>query len=492
MFAPNRPWIITAQDVPDGRSVAYQTVEDCACPDDGMVFDAAAGAPMSGGEYVRPALHIAPLDADHHLVFNPLGQAGVVVLAAPALAVLDAFAQARSLAEGAAAARVGLGPAIAQRLADLQLLDPVGRVLVPRQARPRSLTAWLHVTNACNLRCVYCYLHKTPDPMALEQGRRAVEAVFRSAVAHQFRRVTLKYAGGEATLNLALVFALHEQARALAEQHGLGLDGIILSNGVALTEGKISRLCDAGLRLMISLDGVGASHDVQRPFANGRGSFTYVERTLDRLAAHGVRPAISITVTNRNLAGLPEVVAYVLARDLPFTLNFYRENECSGTIRDLAYGDAQIIAAMRAAFGVIEADLPPRSLLGALVDRARLDRPHTRACGAGSSYLVIDQNGKIAKCQMEIEQPITDVLAADPLQVLLDDPTGVQNPSVEEKEGCRECSWRYWCAGGCPALTFRVTGRFDVKSPNCRIYKALFPEVVRLEALRLLKYHMLN
>jgi uncharacterized protein len=38
-------------------------------------------------------------------------------------------------------------------------------------------------------------------------------------------------------------------------------------------------------------------------------------------------------------------------------------------------------------------------------------------------------------------------------------------------------------------LTYRMTGRSDIKSPNCAIYKALFPEALRLEALRLLKYH---
>ena len=39
-----------------------------------------------------------------------------------------------------------------------------------------------------------------------------------------------------------------------------------------------------------------------------------------------------------------------------------------------------------------------------------------------------------------------------------------------------------------PLLTYRATGRFDVKSPNCNIYKALFPGVLHLEALRLLRY----
>jgi uncharacterized protein len=66
--------------------------------------------------------------------------------------------------------------------------------------------------------------------------------------------------------------------------------------------------------------------------------------------------------------------------------------------------------------------------------------------------------------------------------------TGPQVLDVDEKEGCRTCNWRYWCAGGCAVLTYRLTGRNDIRSPNCGIYKALFPEALRLEALRLLKY----
>ena len=56
--------------------------------------------------------------------------------------------------------------------------------------------------------------------------------------------------------------------------------------------------------------------------------------------------------------------------------------------------------------------------------------------------------------------------------------------------GCRDCEWKYWCAGGCPLTTYRATGRYDVKSPNCNIYKAIYPQAMRLEGLRLLKYHL--
>jgi uncharacterized protein len=88
---------------------------------------------------------------------------------------------------------------------------------------------------------------------------------------------------------------------------------------------------------------------------------------------------------------------------------------------------------------------------------------------------------------MLIEQTVTDAADPNPLHTLKLNPEGLQNPPVDEKESCRECAWRYYCAGGCPALTLRAAGRSDLKSPNCTIYQALFPEVIRLEGLRVLR-----
>jgi uncharacterized protein len=327
--------------------------------------------------------------------------------------------------------------------------------------------------------------------MELAHGRLAIESIFRSAVNNKFRRVKIKYAGGEATLNIKVVLALHQYADELAKQHVLELDGVILSNGVSWHQPMIEAVKASGLRLMISLDGIGEVHDGQRPFINGNGSFAHVERSLELLQANDLIPSISITITNHNIHDLADTVRFVLERDLPFSLNFYRDNDCSSPHHhELAYNDEVIIAAMQEAFAAIEADLPPYSLLGSIIDRARLDAPHDRPCGVGQNYLVIDQNGRVAKCHMEIEQTITDINVADPLAILRADTIHLQNPPVDEKVGCRDCHWRYWCAGGCPALTYRVTGRFDIRSPNCRIYKALFPAVLRLEALRLLRQSM--
>src|SRR5580698_9872651 len=124
-------------------------------------------------------------------------------------------------------------------------------------------------------------------------GRAAVESVIASAQAHGFRTVKLKYAGGEASLNHRLVVTLHEYAAELAAASGLRLEATLLSNGVRLPQRLVRTCKEAGIRVMISLDGIGDRHDVQRPFANGRPSFHLVERTISELIDQGCAPHLS-------------------------------------------------------------------------------------------------------------------------------------------------------------------------------------------------------
>ena len=350
------------------------------------------------------------------------------------------------------------------------------------------MTAWLHVTNACNLRCPYCYVHKSAEGMDEATGTAAVEAIVASAVRHGFPTVKLKYAGGEASLNHRLMVRLHRLASERTAQHGLRLDATLLTNGVALPGPLIETLQAEDIKVMISLDGVGEQHDRQRPTVNGRASFPLVEATIARLIERGLTPHLSITITNRNAAGLANVVRFALDRDLTFSLNLFRDNECAASFTDLRYEEEAIIEAMLNAFDVIGDRLPRWSILGTVLDRGQLLERRQRSCGVGQDYVVIDQRGGVAKCHMEIERTLGDVFTSDPLRLVRADRSSALNLAVEEKEGCRNCAWRYSCSGGCTIATFRATGRYDIKSPNCNIYQAIYPAALKLEGLRLLKY----
>jgi len=437
-------------------------------------------------------IHIQQCGEEQWLVCNPVGAEQPVVLDAEAMRIFEQF-QTPIMASQVIDAPSENPPEMKAEaialllqlglLRDLDAFTPSYNL-----NEQQTLAVWLHVTNACNLRCPYCFVDKTSDRMNSDTGRQAIDAIFRSALKHSMRRIRLKYAGGEASLHMRHVIELHDYASQLAEQHDIILDDILLSNGVMLSQLAIDNLKARKIKVMISLDGLESYHDSQRPFINGKGSFQYVVRTIDRLLASDLVPLITITVSQWNLDGLVDLVEYVLERNMPFNFHYYIENECSAQITDLQFAEKRMIATMLSVFQVIEQRLPQINFQGALVDLADMTARHNNTCGVGQNYLVIDQDGGIAKCPIQIKDTVTTIHTEDPLQAIRNDRKGIQGLMVDEKEGCRTCDWRYWCTGGCPLLTYRATGRYDVKSPNCHIYKALFPAALRLEALRLLKY----
>jgi len=491
----SRPVVLSTFSLPDAQELMLHGCEDCACPvtDDRhqqpatmIKLDAADPRRWVRAEHVVEM----PLDQEHKLLFNPAGRGGVAVVNEPAHRVFASLGPAVTIGDVRSE-----WPEVADDVVDvffqlsrLDVIHPTGQP--PRQEFGASqvLTAWMHVSNACNLRCPYCYVSKTTDGMDTSVGLAAVEAVINSALAHGFPAVKFKYAGGEASLNHRLVLRMAEHARELTARHGLRLYETLLSNGVSLPRPLVRSLKAEDIRIMISLDGIGETHDAQRPFVNGKPSFQFVERTIAQLIEQDYRPHLSITMTNRNASGVADVVRYALERDLTFSLNFFRDNDCAASFPDLRYEERTIIAALQDAFGVIEQMLPRWSVLGSILDRGQLLLPRQRSCGVGQDYVVIDHRGQVAKCHMEIERTLGDIFSDDPLRLIRLDTATVRNLPVQEKEGCRDCSWRHWCSGGCAVATFRATGRYDIKSPNCNIYKAIYPQALRLEGLRLLKY----
>lgn len=441
---------------------------------------------LTGLWHTPPGVTAFPLPKGWRGLYNPVGPALLAMLNQPAYDLWMRFQYLQTLDA------LSLNREQFRAVQEMASVGIIRSAQTPVDQQPSidnwQLTSWLHLTDRCNLRCDYCYLPHLREDMSPETGRAAIDATFRSAVTNGFKQVKLKYAGGEPLLRFPLIVELHQYAQSLAEKHGLDLEGVVLSNGTLLTAEMVETLKSLGLGLMISLDGLGDFHDRHRPYAGGRVSFADVAEAVDLALAHGLTPNISVTVSSRTAEGLPDVMAWILERELPFSLNFYRENDLSAPHEDMRLDEQKIISGMLAAFRMIENNLPRRPFLSGIIDRANLSVSHTHTCGVGQNYLVFDQNGQVAKCQMHIRKPITDVHVADPLAAIRADQIGIQNVSVEEKEGCKTCEWKYWCAGGCPLATYRATGRYDVKSPNCNIYKALFPEALRLEGLRLLKY----
>jgi len=240
---------------------------------------------------------------------------------------------------------------------------------------------------------------------------------------------------------------------------------VILSNGVDISGRMLDIMARERIELMVSLDGGPETHDWLRARPDGAGTYRAVTQTVERARSRGLEPRISITLTALNLEGVPQAVAFALERDLPFNLNFYRECQGAGIgeAGNLMPDPGRLVETMRDIFDLIAAHPAYARPLTGILDRTRLDIPHDRPCSAGRDYLVVDSQGRVSACQMLLGQLFV---------------------SVVELPGCRDCQWRTICAGGCPLM--RETTLHD---GYCGVYKAVLPELIRLEASRLIAAH---
>lgn len=487
--SPPQAIIITNSELPEtARSISKRLECDCACSasmhktNNKHLPEASF---LSTRPLVRPSdVFEAPLDTEYSALFNTCGDGGVVVANRSACKILKSFDHPVPM-ENVRKADIFHFEQSVRKFLQSGLLQDAMHNKQPSFGVENTLSVWLHMTNACNLRCSYCYIKKKNESMGEITGRAALDAAFRSAKLHDFKTVKVKYAGGEPSLKSELVLLLHDHAHDLAESNNIDLQDVLLSNGVSLSYRFIQELEVREIGVMISIDGVGPYHDTQRSMASGTGSFRQVECTIERLIKAGLPPHLSITITRNNLDGLPGIVRFALERNLTFSFNFYREHDYNDPI--LRFDDQPMIKALCKAFTVIEEFLPPWNLLGTILDRGQLLEPRQRSCGVGQNYIVVDHLGRIAQCHMDIERTIGDVFAVDPL-ALVQQSGDIRNLPVDEKNVCRECRWRYWCSGGCAIVAHRAGRSYAGRSPNCNIYKAIYPKAIRLEGLRLLKY----
>jgi uncharacterized protein len=454
---------------------------DCACALD---LAAAPNGPPALVPWVkRTRLVPIPLDGEWQAFFNPQGPVGVATLNPEAQQILAAFESPLLPGEAASGLPGMSGAVIAAAVEDLArvgLLRPVAH-LAPSTAGAATLSAWLHTTEACNLNCLYCYVHKHPRAMTEEVGRRAVDKLLQTARRHGYGALKLKYAGGEPALNFPLVRAIHAYAAHRAAGAGLALEGVLLTNGVGVTDAMLDFVAQTAMHLMVSLDGGPSVHDRMRASRDGRSTHASVTGTVERALDRGLRPSISITLTAPSLEGAGEAVAFALERDLPFNLNFYRECTTGGAApMSLVPDPARLVERLLGIFDLIgRYPAYPWPLTG-ILDRTRLDVPHDHPCSAGRDYLVVGTMGQVSACQMLLDEPWANLADEDPLDAVRRRGEPAFRAPAEDSN-CHGCRWRVACGGGCPLLRGS-----EMHDRYCRVYQALLPQLVRLEARRLI------
>jgi radical SAM protein with 4Fe4S-binding SPASM domain len=257
---------------------------------------------------------------------------------------------------------------------------------------PKLEVLYLHLTNRCNLRCVYCY-----NARQRQEGREncrtgGVSELRRDEIldvldqARAMGAETAVFTGGEPLLRL--------DARELGGYaRSLGFATNLLTNGTLITADNAADIVAAFDLVIVSLDSfVKSEHESMRPGA----SFESVVNGIKLLMANGVRAlAIRPVISNTNLRSLPLFPAYA---EKQFGCKTWAVAKCiPNSPEELEQLDRFVapdvyLESMRQ-FRRALGDREGRMLKG------EYPLEGAGACGAGAAILSVAATGEVYPCQ---------------------------------------------------------------------------------------------
>lgn len=166
------------------------------------------------------------------------------------------------------------------------------------------------VTEDCNLNCKYCYEgnKKKRSHMNLDIADKAIEFILEEIRKNPNDKhpLNIVFHGGEPLLNFEAVKYIYKSLNELVKDRNIIYD--MTSNGTLLSE-EIKYFIKHNLdTFSISIDGIKESHDENRVFSNGLGSYDLVINNSKKLLDEGIELRARMTFNEYNVKYLYESV----------------------------------------------------------------------------------------------------------------------------------------------------------------------------------------
>lgn len=150
------------------------------------------------------------------------------------------------------------------------------------QNRVQQIT--IQVTQNCNLRCEYCaysgnYSQRTHTnkTMDIQTIYKCVDFIMQHS--RDLETINIGFYGGEP---LIMVDNIRQCVTYIRDNYPeRDIHYTMTTNGTLFNDTNLQFLQDAGVHIMISLDGPAIIHDYHRKFADGRGSFDTIMRNVE-------------------------------------------------------------------------------------------------------------------------------------------------------------------------------------------------------------------
>ena len=329
---------------------------------------------------------------------------------------------------------------------------------------PHEVTLFL--TSRCNLRCRYCYANageKCVD-MPWDMAQAAIDLVAGNAGVLGSPKFAVGFhGGGEPTVAWDVLERAVEYSEAKADALGLDAEIFAATNGL-LSSVKRSYIVEHFSTVNVSLDGPADIQDLNRPKANGKGSYQDVCETLRYFDECGFHYGVRATITSATVHRMEEIVECLCDEHRLAYLHLEPVWACG---RCTLTGEQPPSDAV-----FVENFLKARQRGQALgievhYSGARLDMLTNKFCGAPGDGFTVLPEGIVTSCYeiTDPDDPRAEIFhygrySHDRAVFQFDRQkiTALQKLSVEHIPFCKDCFCKWHCAGDCLAKVFRASG----------------------------------
>lgn len=334
-------------------------------------------------------------------------------------------------------------------------------------SHPLLLT--LCLTHDCTLRCRYCYAgRKYAHAMTRETAELGLEAGLAEAV-RTGRGVDLAFFGGEPLLEWELLQHCYAYMERRAAEAGVCVRYGITTNGTLLTTPRLEWMAARDFLIGLSVDGSPAMHDLNRCYADGRGSHAEVAQALVRMAEFPeLRSRLICVVTPRNHHLLCEGMRWIHAHYTgPVGLNYDFWSEWSDAQFESLRGQLEQLVGMmlesyRAGCPMRETDIE-----GKIYTAIHRPQGGCNHCRIGEQELAVSVDGQFFPCSRLVG------VGDDPAISFGDVRSGIdrarQNWYIATRGNttpeCRLCELRQRCRNTCGCSNFASSGAINRVSP---------------------------
>lgn len=335
---------------------------------------------------------------------------------------------------------------------------------------------YLLLSDACNIRCRYCYF-LAPMPydyrfsvMKKEVAIKALDLFARCvqksiAKGHPEQHIVIY--GGEPTINKGVLLDALRYIDALKEEGLLPktISVTLNTNGILLDEEILNQCKSSGVVVAISIDGPKDVHDQMRVYPSGKGTFEEVLRSYRLAQDKGVKTGICVTIDQHNLFRMEEIVHW-LANELGakgMGFNILIENSV-GQAEEKHDRYAEIVAQeLIKSFRVARTESIYEDRMMRRVKNFLDKEPVLSDCGGCGLQIVVSPNGEIGTCQAFCGKK--EFFVTEPFETF--DPESHsfwkqwRKRSPFANETCKTCIALGNCGGGCPYNAHRIKGSID-------------------------------